>query len=289
MNFFAFDPKKVILIIFTFAIPLISLSMIQDPSATPWFLRPFTIAAGYSQMGYSSFSSGVRSTVSLYLDLIDIKKNNRELKQNLANLNAQLSELQELKAENQRLNHALGFKTQSKLNLATARVISHDLLEGNYSTIQVDRGTEHGVKTGQAVITPEGVVGSVLDAQPHFSKILVLNDRYAVIDARIQRTRARGLVEGKSEDTCQLQLKYLERGDDVQIGDVVVTTGLDEIFPRGFPIGKVTFVEKKPYGITQYVELEPIIDPFRLEEVFIVLDSIIEPQPEETAKETKTE
>jgi rod shape-determining protein MreC len=280
LNYFSFDPKKIALVLFTIAIPLMSLNMMQDPKESPWYLKPFTMLAGYTEMGYSTFSSGVRNTVSLYLDLINIKKENNRLRHEVSQLHTRLSHIEELKLENERLNGLLGFKTPSAMELVAARVISHDLFEGDHSTIRINRGQADGVAIGQAVMTPEGVVGSILDAQRHFSKVLVLTDRYAVVDARVQRTRARGIVEGKSLENCTLQLKYLERGDDVKAGDLVVTSGLDEIFPKGFPIGEVIKVEKKPYGITQNVEVEPIIDPFRLEEVFVVTKVNLE-KPEE--------
>jgi rod shape-determining protein MreC len=125
------------------------------------------------------------------------------------------------------------------------------------------------VNKGQAAITFEGVVGYVFNAEAHSAQVLVLTDRFAVIQAVVQRTRARGLVQGEAVDRCQL--KYLHRADDVLEGDVIVTSGLDNVFPKGYPIANVVEVEKKNYGITQRVVLRPIVDPSRLEEVFVVL------------------
>ncbi|MCB0384688.1 MAG: rod shape-determining protein MreC, partial [Bdellovibrionales bacterium] len=129
-------------------------------------------------------------------------------------------------------------------------------------------------------ITTGGVVGYVFRVEAFTAQILLLVDRYAVIDAIVQRSRARGIVEGRSSEGCRL--RYLNRSDDVQIGDLVVTSGLDNIFPKGFPIGLVTSVAKSRYGMTQEVEIKPAINASILEEVFVVTNAQNEdftPQP----------
>ncbi|HEX4926218.1 MAG TPA: rod shape-determining protein MreC, partial [Bdellovibrionales bacterium] len=210
----------------------------------------------------------IRGTAALYLNLIDVKRNNRLLAKENAELRAKLGELTELKMENERLNRLLGFQQKAPMKLLAARVTGLDLL-GDHATIRINRGEKEGLKKGMAVITLEGVVGYIFALEPHSSKILVLTDRYAVIDSIVQRSRARGIVEGKAIDRCRL--KYLHRADDVKEGDLVVTSGLDNIFPKGFPIGVVVHVEKKNFGIDQKVDLQPVVDPSRLEEVFIVM------------------
>src|SRR5690606_42055969 len=83
-----------------------------------------------------------------------------------------------------------------------------------------------------------------------------------------QRSRARGIVHGMTKDTCVLS--HLQRNDDVQIGDIVVTSGLDNVFPKGFPIGTVTAVKNDQYGLGQEVTLQPVVNASNLEEVFVV-------------------
>jgi rod shape-determining protein MreC len=153
--------------------------------------------------------------------------------------------------------------------MLAAQVIAVDLWgNSEYSSLKLNKGSNEGLKKGMGVVTHDGVVGYLLNVSPHYSTVLVLTDRNAVIDSLVQRTRARGIVEGLGRDICHI--KYLQRTDDVQIGDLVVT-GFDGIFPKGFPIGAVTKVQKKAYGVTQYVEMRPIVDVARLEEVFVVL------------------
>ena len=113
MNFFTFDLKKLLILVLMVAVPLISVNMQRDYEETPWFIVPFAVVAGGVQKVYSSFSSGVRGTTSLYLDLIDIKKENRKLLNQNSELRAQLGALTELKLENERLSKLLNFKKQS--------------------------------------------------------------------------------------------------------------------------------------------------------------------------------
>lgn len=268
MSIFPFDFKKLMIIIVLIAIPLIAINIQRKEEQLAWFLKPVFVTSTFLQDVYTTFSLEVRDTTSLYLNLIDIKKDNRVLKEKISELEATLSQFQEIKSENERLTGLLEFKKASPHKLLSARVIGHDLL-GQHSTLFIDKGSEDGVLPGQAVITPTGVVGSVLNAEKSFSQILTLTDRYSDIDAVIERSRARGILEGVSPTVCKL--KYLQRTDDVQVGDLVLTTGLDHIFPQGFPIGKVSRVDKKDYGITQEVQVEPLVSSFDSEAVFVVL------------------
>ena len=261
--------------------------MEHNPAQRPWFVKPFIFVTGVVQNLYSGFSSGVRGTTALYLNLVDIKKNNQNLQKKNAELRAQLGTLTELKLENQRLNKLLGFKENTKMDLLTAKVIGKDLLI-DHTTLTINRGTQHGVKEFMAVITIGGVVGYVVQPQTFTSQILLLTDRYATIDAIVQRSRARGIVEGLNKKTCQLS--YLERDDDIKVGDKIVTSGLNNIFPKGFSVGTVTNVEKSQYDISQKVTLKPAINPFTLEEVFVVLNTKDESfLAEETPKAEETE
>lgn len=290
MNFFTFDLRKVFLIIALVVLPLIAINMQRNSEEELWFTKPFTFAGGAIQRAFSSFSSGVRGTTSMYLDLIGVKKQNRDLKAQLDELNAQLSAFTELKLENERLNQLLGFKQANKMNLLAARVIGRDMLPDKY-TITVDRGLAHGVQKNMAALTIGGVIGYTFRVEEQSSQILLLTDNYAVIDAIVQRSRAQGLVEGVSRTACRL--RYLKRSDDVKVGDLVVTAGLYNIFPKGFPIGTVTSIDKSRYGMTQEVEIKPAVEPLNLEELFIVLNANhqdLSPKPvEEIEPESETE
>ena len=252
------------------AVPLLTVNLQKDSQDGPWIFRPFQFMSGLTQGMYSSFSFGVRNTTDLYLNLIDIKKNNRMLSEELAGLKTQLGKLNELQLENERLNKLLEFRQKTKMDLLAAKIIGRDLF-ADYDTVVVNRGSSHGVKKGMATITTAGSVGYVIEVEPFSSKLLLITDRNAVVDSVVQRSRARGILHGFTKDACLL--KYLKRTDDVAVGDLIVTSGLDNIFPKGFPIGVVTEVEKDDYGFEQTVKVQPVVNSNNLEEVFVVLNT----------------
>jgi rod shape-determining protein MreC len=268
MGLFSFDFKKIVLLLFAVALPLISITFLRGPGETPWFLEPVYWSTNKLQKSYYDFSQVVRNTTIQYINIIGVKTELKSVKDKNAELQAQLLEMQEIRNENERLSQMLDFKTRSSNKLLPAKVIGLDLFD-QHSTIKINRGSLDGITKGQAVIAPSGVVGTVIKSDPDVSQVLVLTDRYSAIDAITERTRSRGIVEGRSFDGARL--KYLQRTDDVVEGDLVVTSGFDSIFPQGFPIGKVVGVEKKAYGVSQKVDIEPLVDPSSLEEVFVVL------------------
>lgn len=270
MNFFAFDIRKALIVLIVIALPLLSINMKRSPDEDPWYKKPFSAAVSLIQGGYSTFTSGVRGTTSMYLKLIGIKKTNLELQKENEELRAKLGALTELTLENERLTKLLDFRRGTSMELLAAKVIARDL-SLDHTSIRINRGTRHGLKKLQGVITVEGVVGYVLKPDLDSSLVVVVTDRSAAIDAIVQRTRARGLVSGKNLSTCRL--RYLERADDVAPGDMIVTSGLQGYFPKGFPIGKLTSVRKTDFGISQEAELQPVVNPANLEEVFVVLHS----------------
>jgi len=270
LNFFNFDLKKILIIALLVAFPLLSVNMQQRSKDQPWIMIPFYYVAGVIQESYAVFSSGVRTTTDLYLNLIDIKTENRRLSEELAKLKAQLGDFTELTLENERLGELLQFKQKTKMNLLPVRVIGRDLLT-DYETITIDSGEKQGVRKGMGALTISGVVGYIVDVEPTTSRILLITDRYAVVDGVVQRSRARGIVQGHSKDNCTLT--FLKRSDDVEVNDVIVTSGIDNYFPKGFPIGVVTNVIKDKYGLGQEVSIEPVVHHTNLEEVFVVLNA----------------
>jgi rod shape-determining protein MreC len=270
MGFFNFDLRRALTLIILTAIPLISIQLQKVSGKEPWVFKPFLFLASGSQSVHSTFSHKVIDTVDLYFNLIKIKSENRALKADAEKNNIALAELQELKLENQRLSQLLQFKESTPMDLTPARVVGRDIL-AEYQSITIDRGEADNIKSGMAVITSSGAVGYIAFTGKRFSHVLLLTDRYAVIDVAVQRSRARGILSGRGGD--ELDLKYLRRGDDVQVGDQIITSGLDNIFPKGLIIGTVVSVEKSEYGFEQIVRVKPNTVADNLEEVFIVRNS----------------
>jgi rod shape-determining protein MreC len=140
-----------------------------------------------------------------------------------------------------------------------------------FRTIIIDKGTKHGVQRGMAVVAPEGVVGYVLQISPHCAKVLLITDFNSSVDVLIQRSRGKGVAEGNGENRCRL--KYATRKEDIQPGDMVVTSGMGGRYPKGLVIGKISKVDKKSYGLFQKAEIVPSVNFAKLEEVFVITES----------------
>jgi rod shape-determining protein MreC len=266
LNFFRFDLKKLFIFALLILLPVFSLSLLK-PGDRLWIFRPLSNVTGFVQSLFVSFSQTIQDTTGRYLYLVEINKEIMNLKDENAKLKAEVMRFSEVEKENARLNDILQFTQSADMKLVPAQVIGIDIF-AERASIRINRGTKDGVQKGQAVITKQAAVGYILEAGETSSLILVLTDRYAVIDAIIQNSRARGIVEGSGPDSCIL--KYLQRSDEVQVGDVIVTSGLDNIFPKGLPVARVKNVSRRKSEISPFVELTPIVDISRLDEVFVV-------------------
>jgi rod shape-determining protein MreC len=215
----------------------------------------------------SATLDGVSSAFQNYLFLWNTRKDNLTLLEENRKLLASIVHLREAELENQRLRTLLSLNEQFSLSSVTARVISKDV-STEFRAIRINRGTSSGVEKDMAVINSEGVVGRVMRVDSESADVVTLLDLLSAVDALVQRSRVRGIVEGKTEEVCQL--KFALRTDDIQVGDLLVTSGLGGIFPRGIPVGSVSSVVKKEYGITQTVEVRPAVDFSRVEEVLVI-------------------
>ena len=270
LNFSKLNIRKLLILVFVAGVPLLSINIGQTPQKEVfWAVRPFSFVSNLVQGSFSKLALGVRGTTNNYLYLVNVGKENRRLLKENAKLRAELGALTELELENERLRKLLKFKKDTKMQLLATRVIGNDLLP-EHNTITVNRGTKHGIRKNMAAITVGGVVGYVIRPQYLTSQILLLTDRYASIDAIVQRTRSRGIVEGLTKDYCQLN--YI-KSSSVEPGDLVVTSGLQDVFPKGFPIATVERVEKSLFEVSPKIRLKPVINPLHLEELFIILNT----------------
>ena len=244
--------------------------MEQKPAESNWISRPFFFMTSMVQDGFFEFSSGVKNTTSMYLNLLNVKKDNEMYHQLNGELTTRLQTQQELEIENSRLREMLEFKQKTKMSLIAAQIIGRDLVP-DHNTITINKGTRTGLKAGQPVITLKGVVGYIFRPEIMTSQVMLLTDRYSVADGIIQRTRASGIVEGKGSQ--DLVMKYVDRSGDVQTGDLVVSGGLDNIFPKGFPLATVQNVEKKQVSVSLRISLKAMVDPMTIEEVFVITNA----------------
>ncbi len=202
-----------------------------------------------------------------YIFLLDTRRENLTLFEENRRLLNQVASLQEMQHENSRLKNILQFQDEFKLKAVVARVIAKDV-STEFRAIRINRGESSGIQKNMAVLTHEGIVGRVLRTTSTTADVVTVLDLLSAVDAIVERSRSRGVVEGLTDNSCAL--KFALRTDDIQIGDRLISSGLGGIFPKGVPVGHVTQVSKKSYGIGQEVEVRPSVDFSKLEEVIVV-------------------
>jgi len=227
----------------------------------------------------------VQGTFQHYVFLVNLEKENRMLKEKVAQLQEENHRMKEIKLANERLRGLLQFREKNSPSMIGAEVIGRDPSFW-FKSVTIDKGEKDGVKKGTAVISPTGVIGQVLKIAPDYATVLLITDYNSAVDCVVERTRAKAIVEGKGENRCQL--KYLLRAEEVAVGDIVVTSGMGGNFPKGLMVGEVKKVDKKGHGVFQYAELVPSVDMTRLEEVFVIMEPLQPTHPpEEKGKKGK--
>lgn len=204
-----------------------------------------------------------------YFFLVSVSKENAQLKKALSKAIEKENHYTEIELSNLRLRNLLDFRKTMINRVTPAEVIGKDPSPW-FKSVIIDKGSVDGLKKGLPVVIPEGIVGMVTDVAYHYSKVLLIIDQNSAVDALVQRTRARGIIKGKSSTRCVF--KYVLRKHDVKIGDTVVSSGLDGVFPKGLRIGSVLSVIRKNSGIFQEVTVSPYVDFEKLEEVLVVLN-----------------
>jgi rod shape-determining protein MreC len=218
------------------------------------------------QRATMSVIDGMRGLWSGYVALRQVQAENEALKQELQHLQVRL---QQERAEAQRsdnLRQLLELHQRAELETTAAEVIAGPA-SPDFKTVTIDKGSSEGLLTDMAVISPAGVVGRVILPSRRAAKVQLLIDRNAAAGALIERTRVQGVVMGVGDGTLRLQ--YVPGTADVKTGDLVVTSGIDGIYPKGFVIGTIDHAER---GVGEYHEIgvRPAVDFARLEEVLIV-------------------
>jgi rod shape-determining protein MreC len=165
------------------------------------------------------------------------------------------------------LEQLLDLRERTPLKTLAAEIIGAAATP-DFRTLTIDRGSRDGVRGDMSVIAPAGVVGRLVVPSVRSSKVQLLIDRNAAAGAIVERTRAQGVVVGIGDD--RLRLEYVSEVSDVVVGDVVVTSGIDGIYPKGFIIGRVEAVDRSG-GSYKQITIKPAVDFSSLEEVLIVM------------------
>lgn len=223
---------------------------------------------GTIEHGVNSSATAIEDFWRGYFFLVNTKEENNALRNTVDTLKGSITRLREAQIANQRLTRLLNFKESSPLPIKGFRVIALDPEEW-FKTIVISGGRSDGLKPGMPVATAAGVVGRIIETSPHYSKVLLMLDYNSSVDALIQRTRVRGVLSGRSRQTCRL--KYLLKSEDVVQGDILVTSGFAGVFPKGLKLGTVSRVRKIQHDLFLEIEVNPAVNFNKLEEVLVIL------------------
>ena len=251
------------------ALLLLSASSRAGGRGGPWPAL-FLEASGPIYRLASATVSGVGNIWRSYFYLVDLRKENDELKKELDEQARQIVELTENRAAVARLNSLLGLReAYPHLLMKTAHILAWDPGPWHRSVV-ISLGARDGLVRDQAVIHARGVVGRVMETSPHYARVLLAPDFSSSIDAFVQRSRAPGILSGQGGS--RLTLKYVRKDEDVRPGDQVVTSGLDGNFPGGLALGTVSRINRQGAGLFMEVEVMAQAPFDRLEEVLVLVN-----------------
>lgn len=238
--------------------------------------RPTSLGIGRAMMAFAApFQELATRAVNAadgiwrdYLYLVSVSRENQQLKRQLDQAVQGNIQQRELELENGRLRELLGFKRSLPGPAIAAEIIGKDP-SAWFKTVIVDKGQLDGLQRGLPAVTSLGVAGQIVEASNHQSRLMLIIDRNSAADALVQRTRARGIVKGTSGNECYLD--YVLYEDDVRVGDQVISSGFDGIYPKGLLIGTVTAVNFQGSDFFKEVKIAPAVDFDKMEEVLIIL------------------
>lgn len=231
-------------------------------------IRTWTVGAvsPFERAGSYVFGS-FRDTWRNYFALRGTKKDNDDLRRENDALKLRIAQLEGKAAEADRLATLLHFRqSQADVPMVAARVIAGGPSMASF-TIELDRGEKDGIRKNMGVITPDGVVGKIIDTFPNTSQVLLLTDNQSGVGAKLADSGIQSPVGGLGEPL--LAMKYFPNDDDVSVGARVVTSGTDRIFPRDLPVGTIT--EVKAGNPFKQIRIRPAANLEKLEEVLVLL------------------
>ena len=217
------------------------------------------------QRGASAAVGGVRTWWGDYLALQTVRDDNLRLRQDLSRMRITLQQERAMAQQSRTLKALLDLRSQSPLATVAASVIAGSA-SPDFRTLTVDKGTTDGLGPDMAVIAPAGVVGRVITPGARAARVQLLIDRNAALGVTVERSRAQGVAGGNGSE---MRLNYLAGGADVVAGDIVVTSGIDGIYPKGFVVGQIESVERGTGGLGA-ITLRPAVDFSSLEAVLVV-------------------
>jgi rod shape-determining protein MreC len=267
MNRFIARHKKLLILFLLFTILFWLITVQVKNGRFPFLEKPVLAVSSFFERIITWPFNTVASIGKGYVFLIGTERENRRLKEEIDRLTIENAVTNELLLENERLREALNFKKLNPPSSVVVQVIGKELSPAS-STITINKGSDDGIGKDMAVITPAGVAGKVQAVLANTSKVILLTDPGSALAVRVQRNREEGLLEGKLVNCA---LKYVSYYADIQEGDLLVTSGLDGIYPKGLAVARVVKVSKHEAIAFQTVVAEPAVRFPRLEEALVLL------------------
>ena len=263
--------KNTVVIIIAIAVLIISFFIFTN---TPLFLKGYSVAkTGFGEVSGpllriigkpGEFASYIFNN---YIGLVRTNRENADLRNRLARLQMENQKIPELEHENKRLKTILNLMEQRPKTMIAARVVGEDI-KNWFKCIILDKGKSNGITIKMPVITPSGLVGQVVEADRWVTKVMVINDTNSSVDVYVEGRNTRGILEGTGQTV--LKLKYIRKNDEIEIGDKLITSGKDGIYPKGLAAGIVTTVNRGKPGIFSEIEVMPFNNFNILEEVLVL-------------------
>jgi rod shape-determining protein MreC len=216
---------------------------------------------------FNTLQISVLSGWDHYIYLVHTQGDNEQLKKQVAQLRSENNRLREQIQSEMRLRKVLQLKTQVGGPVQIAEVVGR----GPSPFLQalfINKGRKDGLVRGMPVLHADGLVGRLEKTSDHHAQVILLNDPGFAVDCLSQRSRVRGVWTGHPDGSCQI--KYVSRNDDIQTGDIIITSGLDELFPKGITLGRVKRVVSQVKGNFLFVEVSPQVNLGQIEEVLII-------------------
>ncbi len=223
---------------------------------------------GPVQNSITSFQRGLGNYFKHYVANVSASKENIVLKNKIFALQNEIFLNQESLKESVRLKELIQFGETLERKKILARVVSWDS-SNEYKVVRINKGLKDGIKLQAAVTSAEGLVGYVYRLTDHFADVITILDPNNRVDGTVERLRSHGIVEGYKNNRCSM--KYVNRTEPIILSDIVMTSGLGNVYPKGIKIGFISKIERETYGITQHIEITPFVNFSKLEEVMVLV------------------
>lgn len=265
--------RDTIVVVLLLALPFFFLrASIRNPEDMTPVDRTIMRVAGPLQWFSAVLARGLSSIVGSYVYLVDVKSDNDKLSFENARLRGKVRELEAADSENRRLKRLLGLRETIPDETVSAAVVGKDTTEFfRVAHLTLDNPGA-AVRADMPVISLDGTVGTVLRVAGDIVNVQLTVDSGFGVDIVVERTGARGFVRGTGDrQSYFVKVEYVQRTDEVDVGDLLLTSGVGCRFPKGIPVARVSKVVKREFGIYQTVEAQPTVDFSRLDDVMIVL------------------